>query len=56
MTEVKGRCLAEGIAEGPVVILTAPLSFWGGFDVATGRVIDRSHPQFGEVLSGKDPQ
>lgn len=33
--------------------LTAPLSFWGGFDVDTGTVTDPSHPQCGEVLTGK---
>ena len=33
--------------------LTAPLSFWGGFDVATGVIVDRSHPQCGASLTGK---
>ncbi len=33
--------------------LTAPLSFWGGFDVDTGVIVDPSHPQCGESLAGK---
>ena len=45
-------CLAEGEAEGPVTIWDTPLSFWGGFDSATGRVIDRSHPAFGQAIVG----
>jgi hypothetical protein len=27
------------------------LSFWGGFDATSGRIIDRSHPQAGERIS-----
>ena len=34
-------------------MLTAPLSFWGGLDAATGRIIDQRHPQRGEVVSGR---
>lgn len=46
------RALVPGRARGEVVALSEGLSFWGGFDPQTGRVIDRSHPQFGEVLTG----
>ena len=33
--------------------LTAPLSFWGGFDVETGIIVDASHPQCGESLTDR---
>ena len=33
--------------------LTAPLSFWGGYDVDTGVIVDASHPQCGAPLTGK---
>lgn len=46
------RCLVGGTAEGPVLALAEPLSFWGGFDGASGKVIDRFHPQHGACLSG----
>ncbi len=36
-----------------VLVLHEPLSFWGGFDASTGRIIDRAHPQHGAVLGGK---
>ncbi len=32
--------------------LTEPLSFWGGLDPQTGRIIDAQHPQFGENIAG----
>jgi predicted aconitase with swiveling domain len=41
-----------GTAEGPVLALTAPLSFWGGVDPATGRIIQVRHPQCGASISG----
>jgi predicted aconitase with swiveling domain len=46
-----GRFLVAGSASGPV-FATAPLSFWGGVDPATGIVIDRSHPALGASLAG----
>ncbi len=45
--------LIEGEATGEAAILDAPLSFWGGYDPETGRIIDRAHPQRGESLAGK---
>lgn len=49
----EGRTLAPGAAEGVALVLDEPLSFWGGMDPATGAVIDRHHPQRGEVLTGR---
>ncbi len=45
--------LVEGEAEGALAFWSAPLSFWGGYDSATGRVIDRTHPAFGESMAGR---
>lgn len=45
--------LAPGRAEGPSFVLREPLSFWGGLDATSGRIIDRWHPQAGEVLSNR---
>jgi len=33
--------------------LDAPLSFWGGLDPETGRIIDPHHPQFGECIAAR---
>ena len=46
------RSLVHGKAEGACLRLDDPLSFWGGFDSASGKVIDRFHPQHGACLSG----
>ena len=44
--------LVHGRAEGASFVLQEPLSFWGGLDAASGRIIDRWHPQNGQVLAG----
>lgn len=49
---MSARGLVEGTARGPSLKLDDPLSFWGGFDSASGKVIDRFHPQHGACLSG----
>ncbi len=35
------------------LILTEPLSFWGGLDPNTGMITDRHHPQYGESIAGR---
>jgi uncharacterized protein len=47
------RVLAPGVATGEVVVLDEPLSFWGGLDPQTGRVVEARHPQAGETLTGR---
>ena len=47
-----GLVVVAGEAEGPVVVLDEPLSFWGGLDPESGRVIDAHHPQVGTSLAG----
>lgn len=53
MTTFKVQELNPGSASGRVIALEESLSFWGGFDPVSGRVIDRNHPQCGTKLSGK---
>lgn len=45
--------LIPGTAEGPVLACAEGLSFWGGVDAATGRVIDAHHPWAGQDLAGR---
>ncbi len=53
MTAVQGEILVPGMAgQGRALILTAPISFWGGVDSATGRIVDVRHPQCGEIIGG----
>lgn len=53
MPEHAARALVRGRAEGRVLVLEEPLSFWGGLDPATGRLIDPHHPQMGEDVAGR---
>jgi predicted aconitase with swiveling domain len=50
---VTGRLIAPGRASGAALVLTEPLSLWGGLDPATGQVIEPRHPQHGESVSGR---
>jgi predicted aconitase with swiveling domain len=43
--------LVPGQASGPVLRLDAPISFWGGVDPASGRIVDPRHPQSGADIA-----
>jgi predicted aconitase with swiveling domain len=51
--KVEARLLTEGVGEGPVLVLSAPLSLWGGVDTATGQIVEAGHPQAGSIVTGK---
>lgn len=51
MTKV--RPLLAGDASGEILRLDEPLSFWGGVDPATGEIVEKGHPQYGESLAGR---
>ena len=53
MKLLQSKVLLEGYARGPVLKLTADISFWGGVDPLSGEIIHRQHPQFGESVAGK---
>lgn len=48
----EGRVLVAGAARGHALVLDEPLSLWGGVDPATGKIIDRHHPQAGSNVAG----
>jgi hypothetical protein len=50
--EVPAVTLTPGRGEGAPLLLAEPLSFWGGLDPTTGRIIDRWHPQAGARVAG----
>ena len=45
--------LVNGKANGEVLKLDEPLSFWGGVDPQTGDITDLRHPQGGMSVKGK---
>jgi len=50
---LEGLRLTEGAACGRLLILTAPLSFYGGVDPETGVLVQAGHPQHGACLRGR---
>jgi uncharacterized protein len=49
---ITATILNSGIAHGPVLVLTEPLSFWGAYDPRSGCIVDTHHPQSGLCLAG----
>jgi predicted aconitase with swiveling domain len=47
-----GAIVVPGSASGPLTVSSEPLSFWGGYDAATGEIIDRRHPLSGMRVAG----
>lgn len=45
--------LVAGAAEGVTLVLTEPLSLWGGLNPETGLITDQRHPQRGERVTGR---
>lgn len=52
MADLSARSILSGTAAGPVIATGEALSFWGGVDPATGRVIDVHHPLHGVTITG----
>lgn len=50
---MKGTFHLLGEASGSALRLATPLSFWGGVDAETGRIIDRDQPHCGAALAGR---
>jgi len=50
---IQARAVIGGQAAGEVLVSAEPLSFWGGYDAATGEIIDRRHPLSGKMAAGK---
>lgn len=48
----EAQAFAAGEARGEALVLSEPLSFWGGVDVETGRIMDRAHPDLGASITG----
>lgn len=47
------RVMVAGIGQGRVMVLTEPLSLWGGLDPQSGQIIDERHPSLGQNVTGK---
>ena len=53
-TAARGEVLVAGEAGGGgALVLSAPISFWGGVDARTGAIADVRHPQYGDNIAGR---
>lgn len=51
---VQGEILvAGGSGSGPALVLSAPISFWGGVDPRNGTIADVRHPEHGQSIAGR---
>ena len=48
-----GEVLVDGRASGAALVLEEPLSFWGGLDPTTGRIVEANHPQRGATVTDR---
>ncbi len=52
---VKYRCrrISGGCAKGLALVSPEPISFYGGVDPETGKIVEEGHPLYGKSISGK---
>jgi predicted aconitase with swiveling domain len=54
VTAVEGQVLVPGDGgSGEALVLTAPISFWGGVDPKSGLIADVRHPEHGLCIAGR---
>ena len=51
---LQGEVLLAGPAiQAPALMLTAPISFWGGVNPKTSEIADPRHPEYGRAIAGQ---
>jgi uncharacterized protein len=51
---IQGEILVAGKSgSGSALVLSAPISFWGGVDSRTGTIADIRHPEHGQSIAGR---
>ncbi|MFH1328896.1 MAG: DUF126 domain-containing protein [Candidatus Bathyarchaeota archaeon] len=53
MTILEGRKIFGGIVEGEALVSGEDISFYGGVDPDTGKIIEKNHPLEGKSIAGK---
>jgi hypothetical protein len=51
--KLKGRKIYKGIAEGEAIVTKDGISFYGGVDPDTGKVVEIGHELEGQSITGK---
>jgi len=50
---VRGRAIVEGEAKGVALVSDRPISFLGGIDPQSGKIIEKGHPLEGQSVAGR---
>jgi len=50
---VDARALTSGTAQARLLLLDTPLSLWGGVDLQSSEIVDRTHPQQGVAIANR---
>ena len=50
--KIRGHKVSQGKATGPALVSTAAISFLGGVDPNTGKIIEKGHPLYGKSVKG----
>jgi predicted aconitase with swiveling domain len=50
---LKGRTIVPGKCQGKTLVATKPISFLGGIDPDTGKIVEKNHDRQGESIKGK---
>ncbi len=53
MAQFQARVLVAGETSGEILRLAEPLSLWGGLNPETGEIIDKRHPNVGQIVTNK---
>ena len=53
MNVLKGRKVSPGDATGEALVSSDGISFYGGVDTETGKVVEKGHPLEGQCVTGK---
>jgi len=53
MIELKGRAIWRGKTRGQALASSQPISFYGGVDPSSGKVVEEGHELEGERIAGK---
>ena len=51
--DLPASVLIRGLAQGVALVLEDTLSFWGGFNLANGQIIDVHYPQYRQRVGSK---
>jgi predicted aconitase with swiveling domain len=49
---IRGRAIAKGRGDGPLLVSPDPLSFLSGVDPASGIIVEKGHPLQGKCIEG----